>query len=187
MANVSSDLIWQCTRKHNSFLVKRNGIVLTSEPGNPSNVNSARFSGLANKKTVDVKASKGTVTITMKKAKDQNKPSKALRVVKVNAADPHRVIKTAQKLVKDSFYKPGADRIVATRVGKLAQAAVRANKLAKGKLSVKYGRNAKPFPFTPASKSAKATKTATTSTMDVVDDDAELPALAPAGAVDEMD
>lgn len=174
MLNVSPDLVWQCTRKHNSFLVKRNGLKLTAEPGNPTNIHSATFSGLANKKTVDVKAAKDTVTITMKKTKDQSKPVKALRVVKVNSADPNRVIKTARKLVGASFYRPAAEKAVATRVAKLALAAVRANKMSKGKLSIKYGRNAKPFPFNKAAKKASTTE--------------EMPPLAAAGtAVDEMD
>jgi len=172
MQNVSADLVWQCTRKYNSFLVKRDQVVLTAEPGNPTNKHSAKFSGLANKKTVDVKASKDAVVITLRKTKDQNKPAKAVQTIKVKAADPNRTIRTARKLVGASFYRPAAENVVATRVSKLAQAAVAANKMNKGKLSVKYGRNAKPFAFnqTTSKKSTAAAE--------------ELPPLT---AVDEMD
>lgn len=188
MSNVSADLVWQCTRKHNAFLVKRNGIVLTSEPGNPTNINSAKYSGLASKNAVDVKATKDTVTITMKKSKDQNKPGKSMRVVKVKNADPNRVIATARKLVAASYYRPGAEKVITKRVAKLAQAAVRANKMSAGKLSIKYGRNAAPFPFTDAQKQqGSSSKKAKASSTAAAEDD-ELPPLAPSGgAADEMD
>ena len=37
---MSSDLLWALTKKQNAFLVKRNGLQLTSEPNNLMNKNS---------------------------------------------------------------------------------------------------------------------------------------------------
>ena len=51
---MSSDLQWMLLRNTSSFLVKRNGVQFSSEPSNLMNLNSYKFSGLANKKTVGV-------------------------------------------------------------------------------------------------------------------------------------
>ena len=80
-ANVSSELIWGCVKDNSAFLVKRrqtgrttctgkNGAQLTSEPGNVTGINSFKFSGLANAKTVSIApASAGGVTLTTKSRK----------------------------------------------------------------------------------------------------------------------
>ena len=52
--SASPDLLWALTRKTNAFMVKRNGMVLSSEPGNLANKHSFKFSGLANFETVGV-------------------------------------------------------------------------------------------------------------------------------------
>ena len=178
MANVSSDLIWQVTRNNSSFLVKRNGLSLTSEPNNPSNINSAKFSGLANSKTADVRAQGSNFVITMKKTKDQTKPKKSLRIVKIKAADPRRVAKTVDSLVSKSFYRPAIGKLAVARVGKLAQATVRANKMAKDKLIVRYGRGAKPFDFNPKKRSV---------TKPTIDEDLPPLTAASENPIDEMD
>jgi len=56
--SLSPDLVWACINKHNSFLVKRNGVTFSSEPGNLTNVHSYKFSGLANRTAVDIQAGK---------------------------------------------------------------------------------------------------------------------------------
>jgi hypothetical protein len=123
-------------------------------------------SGLANKKTVSVTGGGGgdVFTLTMRKSKDQNKPSKAFQVVKVKSADPKRVEQLVSKLASK-----GLTKLAVTRVQKLAQANKRAQRLGKGSLVVKYGRNAKPFPYNGvAAKPAKATAS---SAMEVEEDD----------------
>ena len=55
---MSSDVAWQVLRTGHSFLVKRDGFVLSREPGNLLNVHSYKFSGLANNKLVHVAAGK---------------------------------------------------------------------------------------------------------------------------------
>lgn len=61
----SSDLLWSILRNGHSFLVKRDGVTLSAEPGNLTNQHSFKFSGLANKRVVSVEASTAT-----KKGKD---------------------------------------------------------------------------------------------------------------------
>ncbi|KAH9259137.1 hypothetical protein BASA81_002757 [Batrachochytrium salamandrivorans] len=151
MSNYSSDLIWQVSCKNSSFLVKRGGVTLSCEPGNVANVHSSKFSGLSNKKTVDIKRAGETVTITLKKAKDASKPAHSNNhVIKMKAGDTKRVQKTVQKLVGSTYYNPALVSIGVKRVEKLAQASLRANKMAAGKFDVKYGRGRagkKAFPF----------------------------------------
>lgn len=59
---MSSALVWQLIKNHNSFLVKRGrthrdgAVQFSAENGNLLNVNSAKFSGLANNKTVGINA-----------------------------------------------------------------------------------------------------------------------------------
>jgi len=170
MQNVSADLVWQCTKKYNSFLVKRDGVTLTAEPGNPTNVHGLKYSGLGAKKSIDVRATKDQIVLNLRKVKDQNKPAKAVRQIKINSADPNRVIKAAKKVIADAYYRPGAFNVVNQRIAKLAQATVRAHKLSAGKLKVRYGRNAKFFPFT--SKGKESTTGAASKA-----EDEDLPAL----------
>ena len=51
---MSSDLQWLVVRNNSSFLVKRNGVQFSREAGNLMNLNSYKFNGLVNTKTVDV-------------------------------------------------------------------------------------------------------------------------------------
>ena len=49
---MSSDLLWLLVKNNNSFLVKRDGTQFSGEKNNLTNLNSFKFSGLANKKTI---------------------------------------------------------------------------------------------------------------------------------------
>ena len=59
---MASALVWELTKNHNSFLHKRErtsrlgAVAFTTEPGNLLNVNSYKYSGLANDKTVGISA-----------------------------------------------------------------------------------------------------------------------------------
>ncbi|KAG5461023.1 MAG: ribosomal L28e protein family-domain-containing protein [Olpidium bornovanus] len=50
----NSALVWLLTKNNSSFLVKRGGEQLSSEKGNLLNKNTWKYSGLSNKKVVDV-------------------------------------------------------------------------------------------------------------------------------------
>ncbi|KAF9917342.1 hypothetical protein FBU30_000797 [Linnemannia zychae] len=66
---MSADLTWLLIKNNNSFLVKRSGVQFSTEAGNLLNKNSFKYSGIANKKTVDVSAApsgRGVVVSTPK-------------------------------------------------------------------------------------------------------------------------
>ncbi|KAF9478095.1 ribosomal protein L28e [Pholiota conissans] len=68
---MSSDLQWLLLRKNNSFLVKRvvEGPVFSKESGNLLNINSFKYSGLANSKVVNVEDQAGSIKIHTRKVK----------------------------------------------------------------------------------------------------------------------
>ncbi|KAJ3718234.1 ribosomal L28e/Mak16 [Lentinula raphanica] len=68
---MSSDLEWLLLRKSNSYMVKglSHGPIFSKEPGNLLNLHSAKYSGLANAKTIDISDVNGRVTITTRKPK----------------------------------------------------------------------------------------------------------------------
>merc|ERR1711908_19623 len=74
--SASSDLLWQITRNNSSFLVKRNGLELSSEPGNLMNKNSFKFSGIANLETVDVADNEKGITFSRKNEANTSKPAR---------------------------------------------------------------------------------------------------------------
>ncbi|KAI5056318.1 hypothetical protein GOP47_0028136 [Adiantum capillus-veneris] len=80
MAGVSPDLLWQLVKKNSKFLVKRNGnssasLQFSSEPNNLYNLNTFKYSGLANKKTVAISPGGDlSVYLATTKTKKTNKP-----------------------------------------------------------------------------------------------------------------
>ena len=83
--SMSSELLWQLVKKHNRFIVKRNGVTLSSEPNNLMNKNSFKFSGLVHAKTVGVnpsaKGHKGVeLVLKASKKSQQFRPAQAHKV-----------------------------------------------------------------------------------------------------------
>lgn len=83
---MSDALVWQLIKNNNSFLVKRGGggpksgnskragtVQFSREPGNLLGVNSFKYSGLANAKTVNIANSGNDVSLTTKAYKQANK------------------------------------------------------------------------------------------------------------------
>ncbi|GJJ71730.1 large subunit ribosomal protein L28e [Entomortierella parvispora] len=64
---MSADLTWLLIKNNNSFLVKRSGVQFSREAGNLLNKNSFKFSGIANKKTIDIQAAERGVAVSTKK------------------------------------------------------------------------------------------------------------------------
>ena len=64
---MSEALVWHLIRDNNSFLVKRErtsrrgAVQFSSEPGNLLNVNSFKYSGVANNATIDISSSDLTI------------------------------------------------------------------------------------------------------------------------------
>lgn len=72
---MSEALVWHLIRDNHSFLVKRGqtnrsgSVQFSSEPGNVLGVNTFKYSGLANEKTIDlalVSGDKASITLSTK-------------------------------------------------------------------------------------------------------------------------
>jgi len=58
---ISNEIVWSVLRKNHAYLVKRDGVTFSSERGNLRNTHGFRGSGLANSKTVDLRAVEAAV------------------------------------------------------------------------------------------------------------------------------
>merc|ERR1712025_122619 len=92
---MSTDLIWSCVRKNSSFLLKNQGACFTTEPNNLTARNSKKYSGLANRRTVDLKLAGKNIVVSTKSAKssDIRKPKKAIKKLTLKK-DMKRVAKS---------------------------------------------------------------------------------------------
>jgi len=119
--SVSNELVWGIVRDTSCFLLKRKltgrtsvskgGPEFTTEPNNLTGINSWKYSGLANSKTIGLDATpEGTgVVLTTKStvAADAKKPNKALKKVTYTASRSlRRMSKTIKKETASKFYRP---------------------------------------------------------------------------------
>eukprot|EP00697_Spironema_sp_BW2_P015445 gnl/Spiro4/62_TR34_c0_g1_i1.p2 gnl/Spiro4/62_TR34_c0_g1~~gnl/Spiro4/62_TR34_c0_g1_i1.p2 ORF type:complete len:201 (-),score=82.97 gnl/Spiro4/62_TR34_c0_g1_i1:102-632(-) len=115
----SPDLLWLLVRNNSSFLVKRNGAEFTSEPGNLTNMNSFKFSGLANRKAVDLSIVKNKVTIGLKKSKQSKvrSPAKAWATSVLSRTTPRagQIPASIRKITAGSHYRPDLARFAIAR------------------------------------------------------------------------
>ena len=118
----SNDLIWALVRNNNSFLVKRNGVQFTKEPGNVMNKNSFKWSGLANSKTVSVVSKKGKAALRLKTRAAGNKPKNAFKEVNLFKG-PVKGNATINKHVGGSFYRRDLERAALARFTNITKAA----------------------------------------------------------------
>ncbi|KAK4516318.1 uncharacterized protein ATC70_011288 [Mucor velutinosus] len=102
---MSADLVWAIIKNNNSFLVKRQHVQFSSEPANLMNVNSFKYSGLANYKTVSVLPAARGVRVTTRKANKQNSPKKSINTV-VIAKTRRQTSKSVANLIAKSKYRP---------------------------------------------------------------------------------
>ena len=103
---MSSDLTWLLTRSNSSFLVKRNGLRLSSEPGNLYNLHSLKYSGLAPTRTVAIAAAPSGKGVQVTTRKTRLAPSKIAKSKQVTViAKPARTTaKSVRGLVQG--YRP---------------------------------------------------------------------------------
>ncbi|KAG2197504.1 hypothetical protein INT46_003433 [Mucor plumbeus] len=102
---MSADLVWAIIKNNNSFLVKRQNVQFSSEPANLKNVNSFKYSGLANYKTVSILPAARGVRVTTRKANKQNSPAKSINSV-VIAKTRRQTSKSVANLIARSQYRP---------------------------------------------------------------------------------
>ncbi|XP_020223076.1 60S ribosomal protein L28-2 [Cajanus cajan] len=122
MATVPGQLIWEIVKKNNAFLVKEFGrgtqsVQFSREPNNLYNLNTFKYSGLANKKTVTIlPAGKDqSVLLATTKTKKQNKPS-ALLHKSVMKKEFRRMAKSVQNQVADNYYRPDLKKAALARL-----------------------------------------------------------------------
>merc|ERR1712153_168357 len=114
----SSDLLWALTRKTNCFLVKRNGLQLTSEPNNLTAKHCFKFSGLANEEAEGVEeCPRG---ITLKRKKKRNVVSMDLK------KDFRKVAQTLKNKTEGSYYRKDLSQAALARWYKIWKAQQRA-------------------------------------------------------------
>ncbi|OIW15894.1 hypothetical protein TanjilG_04429 [Lupinus angustifolius] len=127
MATVPGQLIWEIVKKNNSFLVKEFGrgtqsVEFSRESNNLYNLNSYKFSGLANKKTVTIQpAGKDqSVLLATTKTKKQNKPA-ALVHKSILKKDFRRTAKAVQNQVADNYYRPDLKKAALARLSAVSR------------------------------------------------------------------
>merc|ERR1711988_1943548 len=102
--SASSDVVWGIIRKNSSFLVKRNMLELSSEPGNLMNKNSFKYSGLANLETVDVADNTKGITFSRKNKKNAAQPSRNVVAVDLKK-DFRKVAQTIKNKTEGANYR----------------------------------------------------------------------------------
>ncbi|CAL0324092.1 unnamed protein product [Lupinus luteus] len=127
MATVPGQLIWEIVKKNNSFLVKEFGrgtqsVEFSRESNNLYNLNSYKFSGLANKKTVTIQAAgkDQSVLLATTKTKKQNKPA-ALVHKSILKKDFRRTAKAVQNQVADNYYRPDLKKAALARLSAVSR------------------------------------------------------------------
>lgn len=104
---MSADLQWECVRKFNCFVVKRDGAVFSTERGNLMNKHSFKFSGLVHSRSVRVEPASNGVTLSRRRTKAGSKVATAFsRPALVKASTGIKTVKA--KIGGDlekSFYR----------------------------------------------------------------------------------
>ena len=105
---MSAELQWECIRKFNCFIVKRDGAVFSSERGNLMNKNSFKYSGLVHARSVRVEsAGVAGVTVSRRLTKAGSKVAKSFSrpaLFKASVGSKSLKAKIAGDLEK-SFYR----------------------------------------------------------------------------------
>ncbi|XP_057457846.1 60S ribosomal protein L28-2-like [Lotus japonicus] len=122
MAAIPGQLVWEIVKRNNSFLVKEFGngtqsVQFSREPNNLYNLNTFKYSGLANKKTVTIQAAgkDQSVLLGTTKSKKETKPA-ALVHKSVMKKEFRRMAKAVQNQVADNYYRPDLKKAALARL-----------------------------------------------------------------------
>jgi large subunit ribosomal protein L28e len=117
--NQSPELVWALLKKQNRFVIKRNGVTFSTEPGNVRNLNKFKYSGLAPRKIISAEAGPKSDVIIMYKRKGRgHKP--ATQFIRVTLRkDPRRVNHAVRHYVRK--YRPDLLRDMLVRVTRIRQ------------------------------------------------------------------
>jgi large subunit ribosomal protein L28e len=98
--NQSPELVWALLKKQNRFVIKRDGVTFSAEPGNVRNLNKFKYSGLAPRRIISVEPGpKSDVILLIKRKGHGHKPSTNFARI-VLRKDPRRVNNAVRKFVK---------------------------------------------------------------------------------------
>ncbi|WOG89355.1 hypothetical protein DCAR_0208593 [Daucus carota subsp. sativus] len=122
MTTVPGQLIWEIVKRNNCFLVKEfgngnAGVQFSKEPNNLYNLNSYKYSGLAQKKNVTIQpAGKDQgVLLATSRTKKQNKPANLLNK-SIMKKEFHRMAKAVSNQVADNYYRPDLKKAALARL-----------------------------------------------------------------------
>mmetsp|Transcript_7373 Transcript_7373/g.19126 ORF Transcript_7373/g.19126 Transcript_7373/m.19126 type:complete len:129 (+) Transcript_7373:21-407(+) len=100
---MSAELIWSCVKNNNCFLVKRNGVQFSREASNLANINSFKFSGIANPKAVGIIATEKGAQLVTKVSKKARNPAKLIRKVGLSSQYKKGVATITAELEKKNY------------------------------------------------------------------------------------
>ena len=141
MVACSDSLVWEITKRNNSFLKKRNGkskrsgkVEFSSEKGNLKSLNQFKYSGLANSKVFDVVCTDDNkAALIIKTAgKCATSPAKSSATIALNKSDFHKVTKTIKNTTSAVYYRRDLEAAALGKWTKVYQANKRANGVKKG-------------------------------------------------------
>ncbi|RUS20776.1 ribosomal protein L28e [Endogone sp. FLAS-F59071] len=114
----SADLVWSLVKDNNAYLVKRPGVQFSSEPGNLTNLNTYKYSGLANNKTVGIVAApsgKGIELITKKQKLSAHNVNKRVNKITITKGSRRTALSVANIISRDG-YRPDLRKSALARV-----------------------------------------------------------------------
>ncbi|ORE09211.1 ribosomal protein L28e [Rhizopus microsporus var. microsporus] len=103
---MSAELVWAIVKNNNSFLVKRDNAQFSSEPGNLTNLNSFKYSGIANYKNVTIQPAARGVRVTLHKAKKEQLPAKSTNTVVIAKTRRQTAKSVANLIARANKYRP---------------------------------------------------------------------------------
>ena len=105
MTSLPASQAWLYVRNNSSFLVKRNGVQFSREPGNLTQLNTYKSSGLCNDKAIDINLDEdGKIVMALKASKRATKPSKSLNKTPLRK-NFRRSAKAIQSQTAGKFYR----------------------------------------------------------------------------------
>ena len=105
MTSLPACQAWLYVRNNSSFLVKRNGVQFSREPGNLTQLNTYKSSGLCNDKAIDINLDEdGKIVMALKAPKRATKPSKSLNKTPLRK-NFRRSAKAIQSQTAGKFYR----------------------------------------------------------------------------------
>lgn len=141
-------LMWELTRRSNSFLMKKNGntkrsgaVEFSTEKGNIKSLNQFKFSGIANSKVYDVVCTDDNKAELIKKSasKAGTKPSQMMADIRIKRIDFRRGEKTIKKNTSEVYYRRDLEAAALAKWTKVYNANKRAKGVKKA-VAVKKGR-----------------------------------------------